>query len=51
MSGHPGRIREEIPVTVGRPRDPRDVSRKAQELISHIWHLLGEEVGSGLTER
>jgi|CXWL01.1.fsa_nt_gi NitT/TauT family transport system ATP-binding protein len=51
MSGHPGRIREEIPVAIGRPRDPRDVSRKAQELISHIWHLLGEEVASGLTDR
>lgn len=51
MTGHPGRIREELPVSLGRPRDPRDVSREAQELISHIWRLLGEEVHSGLSDR
>jgi NitT/TauT family transport system ATP-binding protein len=51
MSGHPGRIREEITVNVPRPRDPRDVSRRAQELISHIWQLLGEEVERGVRGR
>jgi NitT/TauT family transport system ATP-binding protein len=51
MSGHPGRIREELTVNVPRPRDPRDVSRRAQELISHIWQLLGEEVERGVRGR
>jgi len=51
MSGHPGRIREELQVGVTRPRDPRDVSHRSHELIAHIWRLLGEEVHSGLTER
>jgi NitT/TauT family transport system ATP-binding protein len=44
MTGRPGRIREEIPVTVPRPRsgvrDPRHVA----EIAWHIWQLLRDEV-------
>jgi ABC-type nitrate/sulfonate/bicarbonate transport system ATPase subunit len=43
MTGRPGRIREEIPVTVPRPRsgvrDPRQVAESAW----HIWQLLRDE--------
>jgi NitT/TauT family transport system ATP-binding protein len=43
MTGRPGRVREEIPVTVPRPRsgvrDPRHVA----EIAWHIWQLLKDE--------
>jgi NitT/TauT family transport system ATP-binding protein len=45
MSGRPGRILEEIPIPLGRPRplgapDRPDVT----EVKWHIWHLLESEV-------
>jgi NitT/TauT family transport system ATP-binding protein len=51
MTGHPGRIREDIQIPLGRPRHlPRD-----QEIVSeitwHIWQLLEEEVRQGLSIR
>jgi NitT/TauT family transport system ATP-binding protein len=43
MTGRPGRVREEIPVAVPRPRsgvrDPRHVA----EIAWHIWQLLRDE--------
>ena len=51
MTGRPGRIREEIPVPLGRPRDlPRD-QRNVSEITWHIWRLLEEEVRAGLCVR
>lgn len=49
MTGRPGRIREEIPIPLDRPRDlarlePREIS----ELKWHIWHLLEHEVRQSL---
>jgi NitT/TauT family transport system ATP-binding protein len=49
MSGHPGRIREEVPVPLGRPRDLRDRERReAREIAWHIWKLIEEEVRQAL---
>ena len=51
MTGRPGRIREEISVPLGRPRDlPRD-QRNVSEITWHIWRLLEEEVRDGLSVR
>jgi NitT/TauT family transport system ATP-binding protein len=51
MTGRPGRIREELHVPLGRPRDlPRDQER-VSELTWHIWRLLEEEVRDGLSIR
>lgn len=49
MTGCPGRIREDIPIPLGRPRqlsyhDRPDVS----EIKRHIWKMLEEEVRKGL---
>lgn len=49
MTGRPGRILEEIPIPLDRPRDlarlePREIS----ELKWHIWSLLEDEVRRGL---
>jgi ABC-type nitrate/sulfonate/bicarbonate transport system ATPase subunit len=45
MTGRPGRIREEIPIPLERPRD---LSRIEPPLVSeikwHIWTLLEDEV-------
>lgn len=51
MSGQPGRIREELPVTISRPRDPRELPREAHALIAHVWQLLGAEVERGMGGR
>jgi NitT/TauT family transport system ATP-binding protein len=49
MTGHPGRIREEIHIPIGRPRD---LSFKEQselmEIKWHIWKILEEEVRKSL---
>ncbi|MGE0554791.1 MAG: ABC transporter ATP-binding protein [Gemmatimonadales bacterium] len=51
MTGHPGRILEEIRVPLPRPRDlPRDQHRIG-EITWHIWQLLEQEVRSGLSVR
>ena len=51
MTGRPGRIREEIPVTVPRPRsgvrDPRHVA----EIAWHIWQLLRDEARRSFSAR
>ncbi|HSG00101.1 MAG TPA: hypothetical protein VLA20_03180, partial [Vicinamibacterales bacterium] len=49
MTGRPGRIREEIPIPLERPRDlsrlePREIS----EIKWHIWNLLESEVRQSL---
>jgi len=50
MSGRPGRIREEIPVTLERPREPgmRDHPEVA-EMRWHIWKMLEDEVRKDLS--
>jgi NitT/TauT family transport system ATP-binding protein len=51
MTGRPGRIREQISVPLGRPRDlPRD-QRNVSEITWHVWRLLEEEVRDGLSVR
>ena len=49
LTGRPGRIREEIPIPLERPRDlsrlePREIS----EIKWHIWNLLESEVRQSL---
>lgn len=49
MSGRPGRIREDIPVQIARPRElsqrqPAEVA----EIKSHVWELLQHEVRKNL---
>jgi len=49
MTGRPGRIREQIPIPLERPRDlsrlePREIS----EIKWHIWNLLEHEVRTSL---
>jgi NitT/TauT family transport system ATP-binding protein len=45
MSGRPGRIREEIPIPLERPRDlmGRDTGT-LQEIKWHIWNMLEQEI-------
>lgn len=49
MSGRPGRIREEIPVPLGRPRDlsARDIP-EVTGIKWHIWEMLEDEVRRSL---
>ena len=49
MSGRPGRIREEIPIPLGRPRDlsARDIP-EVMEIKWHIWKMLEDEVRKSL---
>jgi NitT/TauT family transport system ATP-binding protein len=46
MTAHPGRIKAEVAVELGRPRDPMDVRAdpRYMELTQEIWHLLRDEV-------
>ncbi len=49
MTGLPGRIREEIPITLGRPRDLSN--REQPEVVKtkwHIWDILKDEVRKSL---
>jgi NitT/TauT family transport system ATP-binding protein len=49
MSGRPGRILEEIPIPLGRPRDLVDRDQPAvKEIQWHIWKLLEGEVRTSL---
>jgi NitT/TauT family transport system ATP-binding protein len=51
MTGHPGRIREDIRIPLDRPRDPRADHKVLNDITWHIWKLLEEEVRSGLAIR
>jgi NitT/TauT family transport system ATP-binding protein len=44
MTGHPGRIREEIRVDAGRPRDRSRRNQWVGEIKDRVWRLLEEEV-------
>jgi NitT/TauT family transport system ATP-binding protein len=49
MTGLPGRIREEIPISIGRPRNLLD--RDRPEIVKmkwHIWNILKDEVRKSL---
>lgn len=49
MSGRPGRIQEDIPIPLGRPRDLRDRERpEVREITWHIWKKIEEEVRCSL---
>ncbi len=49
MSGHPGRIREQLDVPLSRPRNLTDAADPAvNELVQHIWQMLREEVRNAL---
>jgi NitT/TauT family transport system ATP-binding protein len=50
MTGHPGRIREEISIPLVRPRDPSDREQAGQisEIRWRIWKILEEEVQRSL---
>ena len=49
MTGRPGRIREEIPIPLGRPRDLSNRERpKVTEIKWHIWEILEDEVRKSL---
>ncbi len=49
MSGHPGRIREDISIPVARPRNSRDRDEpQVREIKWHIWQVLEDEVRKSL---
>jgi len=49
MSGHPGCIREEVPVPLARPRDLSSLARpEVRKLVEHIWAILKDEVRKSL---
>lgn len=49
MTGHPGRIRAEIPVSLDRPRTSSvNTDAKVTEIKWHIWKMLEEEVRQNL---
>jgi len=49
MSGRPGQIREEIRLSLPRPRDPRSIEApEISEIRWHIWKILEEEVKKSL---
>lgn len=49
MTGRPGRIREEIPIPLGRPRDLSNRERpEVAEIKWHIWKILEDEVKKSL---
>jgi NitT/TauT family transport system ATP-binding protein len=49
MTGRPGRIREEIPVPLGRPRHLSKDRPEVAELKWHIWQMLEDEVRRSLS--
>jgi NitT/TauT family transport system ATP-binding protein len=49
MSGHPGRIQEDIRIPLERPRDLRDRERaEVREITWHIWKAIEDEVRKSL---
>jgi NitT/TauT family transport system ATP-binding protein len=48
MSGRPGRIREEIPVPLGRPRRLEEDRSDVLDIKRHIWQMLEEEARRSL---
>lgn len=48
MSGRPGTIREEIPISIPRPRDLTPGQPEVRDIATRIWRLLEDEVRSGL---
>ncbi len=49
MTGRPGKIREEIKIPLGRPRDLTASDQPAvSEIKWHIWHMLEVEVRKGM---
>jgi NitT/TauT family transport system ATP-binding protein len=46
MTAHPGRIKAEVEVDLGRPRDPMEIRSdpRYMELTQEVWHLLRDEV-------
>jgi len=49
MSGHPGRIRDDISIPLGRPRDLRDREQaRVREITWHIWKMIEGDVRSEL---
>jgi NitT/TauT family transport system ATP-binding protein len=49
MTGRPGSIREDIPILLGRPRDPSaTVQAEVKEIKWHIWEMLEDEVRKSL---
>lgn len=49
MTGRPGRIREEIPIPLGRPRDPSARGQsEVTEIVWNIWKMLEDEVRKSL---
>lgn len=51
MTGRPGRIREDIRIPLGRPRQLARDQENVSEITWHIWRLLEEEVRRGLSIR
>ena len=49
MAAHPGRVREEIPIDIPRPRDLHTKrGEKFTQYVDHIWKLIEDEVRSSL---
>ena len=44
MSGRPGRILEDLPVEIPRPRESATASATVADLVGHLWDVLEAEV-------
>lgn len=51
LTGRPGRIREQIPIPIRRPRSLTPGQSEVTGLALHIWRLLEDEVRRGLSIR
>lgn len=49
MSGRPGRILEDLPIEVPRPRDRAEASPALTEIVSHLWEILEADVRRAVT--
>ncbi len=51
MSAHPGRVREEIPIDIPRPRNLETKrGEKFVQYVDHIWKLIEDEVRNSLKD-